>query len=81
MRLFITVFKRHLSKNICVNCYSFASAARIISVGKHILLNLIAQLQKRNYLPFISQETGLSDKTKKKTEHDRTDPEAGKFLE
>ena len=46
---------------------SFASAANIISPGKHILLYLIAQLQERHCLPFRSFGSRLLDlKTKQK---------------
>lgn len=57
---------------------------KIISPGKHILFDLIAQLQERNCLPFRSWGSRLLDKEKKKkkpTIQVRTDPEAGKFLE
>lgn len=53
---------------------------RIISVDKHNSTQSCYPVAKKNdCLPFRSQETGLSEK--KKTEHDRTNPEARKFLE
>lgn len=52
---------------------------RIISVGKHILLNLIVQLQESNCSPYRSQESKLLNKNK--TKQVRTDPGAGKVLD
>lgn len=53
MHLCLWFFKVHLDENLCVIiCRVSLLLPRIISTGKHILLNLIAQLQERNYLPF-----------------------------
>ena len=49
-------FKRYLDENFCVViCGVLLLLLRIISLGKHILLNLVAHLQEKNNLPFRSQ--------------------------